>query len=368
MKDQQLQLSGATLAPQPNRQQGLAFNTLAPSGQYSYQQIFYGPNLGVDPSNKPKALDVTFDGARLATQNKPHFTSGRYNYHYDLTCVASGKAALAEGGSTQVDATQGCMNQWMSNGVWKMRVLKVMPFPEGAAAANQGGWSVVQEWVNVTHGKVFPGGLPDIGNRVAPTNVSDEFLATKGGNNASTFNTVGGFHLGARNVPFAPGEPYTFSQLIAWNPLDPADTPTRLLVTFDVTSQNAEKLSIPVPRYRNPANFRINLACGGKVVSAPGVNALQSPPPQPASAAAPQRMASAQMPSGGRTPNVDPCAMLSAPDVASALGVGVRSLGTAQRPSPDECAWPVAARAGAPAQNVVLVMQNVPPAKPHCHG
>ena len=373
MKDEQLQLSTGTLTAEGHRQEGLAFNTLAPSGEYSYTQTFFGPNNTVDPADKPRALEISFDGAKLATMNKPHFTSKQYNFHYDLNCVASGAAAQAQGGSTQLAATQGCMNQWMSNGVWKMRVLSVGPNPLGATANNQYGWRIKQEWVNVTHGKVYPGGLPDVGNHVAPTNVSDEFLATKSGNNGSSFNMAGGFALGARNIPFLPGEPYVFEQLIVWSPFDAADTPTRLLVTFDTTTQSKVKLSIPVPRYRMPANFRINLTCGGSVVSAPDVPAVQqsSPPPQlsqTTSAAQSQSVASAQTRSSGTNLKVDPCAMLSASDVGSALGVGVRTLGAAQHPSPNECEWAIASHGSAPARNVMLVMQSVQATKAPCRG
>lgn len=351
MKDEQLVTSAQTLAAEEHRQQGLSYNTFAPSGEFTYTQTFYGPNATVSPSDKPKALDVTFDGAKLAAiSNKPHFTSKQYNLHYDLSCVASGAAAQAQGGSSQLAAGEGCMNQWMSNGVWKMRVLGVSPNPPGATAANQYGWRVRQEWVNVTHGKVYPGVLPDVPNRVAPTNVSDEYLATKSGNNASSFNTVGGFALGSRNVPFAPGVPYTFDQLIVWSPFDASDTPTRLLVTFNTAAQNKVHLPIAVPHYKNPANFRINLTCGGTVASTQQQNAQQaSPPPAPSAA------------------KMDPCAMLGAPDVASALGVGVQSIGAAQHPSANECAWGVASHAGAPARNVLLVVEPVAQ-KSACHG
>jgi hypothetical protein len=298
--------------------------------------------------------------------NKPHFSSRQYDFHYNLNCVASGAAAQAQGGSTQLSATEGCMNQWMSNGVWKMRVLAVGPNPAGADAKSQLGWRVKQEWVNITHGKVYPGVLPDVPDKVAPTNVSDEFLATKSGNNASSANTAGGLALGGRNIPFAPGVPYTFEQLIVWSPFDPADVPTRLLVTFDVSKQDAVHLPIAVPHYRKPANFRINLGCGGTVTMASGVSAAQTPPPQPA--AQPQQAAATQNTPAASNSKVDPCAMLGAPDVASALNVGVRSIGTAQRPSANECAWSVASHAGAPAQNVVLVMQNVQAPKAACHG
>ncbi len=297
MKDEQLVLSSQTLVAEGHRQEGLAFNTLAPSGQYTYTQTFIGPNGTVNPSDKPKALEVAFDGAKLSTMNKPHFSTRQYNFHYNLNCVASGAAAQAQGGSRQIAGAQGCMNQWMTNGVWKMRVLSVGPNPPGAAAKDQYGWRVRQEWVNITHGKVYSGVLPDVPNRVAPTNVSDEFLATKGGNNASTSNTVGGFALGARDVPFVPGVPYTFEQLIVWTPFDPSDTPTRLLVTFNTAAQEKVKLPIPVPQYRKPANFRISLTCGGNVESAAGTQ--ESTQPQPA--AVPQQ--AAMTPSQGAEPS-----------------------------------------------------------------
>jgi hypothetical protein len=371
-----LALSNAALEAEGHNQEGLAYNTQAPSGQFTYTQVFYGPNMQVDPKDKPKALDIAFEGDKLATMsNKPHFSSRQYNFHYDLSCVASGAAAQAQGGSNQLAASEGCMNQWMSNGVWKMRVLAVTPFPVGAAAKDQIGWHVRQEWVNITHGKVYAGGLPDIPNRVAPTNVSDEFLATKNGNNASTFNTAGGFALDGRHIPFPPGVPYTFEQLIGWAPFDAADAPTRLLVTFDTATQDKLKMAIPVPHYRKPANFRISLTCGGTVTMAPGWETLHTPEPSQPAAAQPatqtaaqsQQVATAQAPSNRSNSKVDPCAMLSQNDVASALGVGARSIGTAQHPSANECAWAVASHAGAPAQNVVLVMQQVQATKT-CRG
>lgn len=367
LKDEALQLSGTALTGEEHRQQMLAFNTMSPSGELTYTQTFFGPNMSVDPNDKPKTLDVTFDNAAVSQSNKPHFTSRQYNFHYRLDCVASGASAQAEGGSSQVTATSGCMNQWMSNGVWKMRVLAVFPNPVGAQAKDQNGWRVRQEWVNISHGKVYPGVLPDAGNRVSPTNVSDEFLATQNGNNASTFNVVGGFALGARNVPFAPNEPYTFEQLIAGGNLSPSDAPTRLLVTFDSTSQRKVKLPYAVPQYRTPANFRISLTCGGTVTMAPGANALPGAPPAQPAAAAPQQVAAVPAPPAGSNLKFDPCGMLGAPDVASALGVGVSSLGTARRPSPNECAWAVASHAGAPARSVLLMMQPVQEAKT-CRG
>ena len=355
-KDQYVHLSSSALEVEEHNSQTLVFNTMAPSGQLTYTATFFGPGMRVDPNDKPKAVDVTFDGKVVANSNKPHFTSNQYNFHYNLGCVASGAAAQAQGGSSEIAGTNGCMNQWMSNGVWKMRVLAVVPNPHGAAAKDQNGWLIKQEWVNATPMKVYMGGLADQGQRVSPTNVSDEFLATKNGNNASSANVVGGFAWGPRGTPFAPGEQRTFEQLIAGGGLDPADAPVRLIVTFDTDTQKKTKLSIPVPQYRMPANFRISLLCGGAVTMAPGWDTLHT-----------QQVASAQAPpNGGSNLKVDPCAMLGAPDVATALGVGVASIGAARHPSANECAWSVASHANGPARTVLLTMQPVQQVRP-CH-
>ncbi len=261
LQDQRLELQNGVITAKQSTSGsmsmgGVGSNTFAPAGEFTYKQVFYAGTA--DPANKPKGLEIMFNGTLLATlKSKPQFTTSKYNFHYNLGCVATGAAAQAEGGANQITATNGCMNQWMSNGVWKMRVTAIGPNPPNAAPKDQFGWLVTQDWVNISKRAVFPGGLGD-DDRTLPTNVSDEFLATQSGNNASSFNTVGGFHLGQRNVPFPPGSSYTFQQLFAWSPFDAIDKPTRLLVTFNAATQNA----LPnVPHYHNPANFRINLEC-----------------------------------------------------------------------------------------------------------
>lgn len=236
--------------------QGLSANGFAAAGQYTYKQIFIGDH--VDPSQKPTALDVRFDAAKLAQfKSRPQFTTAQYDYHFKLDCTATGVTAQAQGGSTQVTAREGCANQWMSNGIWKMRVT-------GVAAAHlspqdpsttQTGWLVSEEWVNATTRPLFPGVLPS--GHALETNVGDEFLVTKSGNNASSANAVGGLSQ-LTNHQFAPGATYTFQQLFVWSPFDAADLPERLLVTFDAKKQNA---LAGHPHYTTPANFRIDLTC-----------------------------------------------------------------------------------------------------------
>jgi hypothetical protein len=260
LKDQSLQLGNGVIKASDTTAASMSmavvgFNTMAPAGQLTYKQVFYRQN--VDPSDKPKSLDIVFNGAQLAQEpSKPQFTSAKYNFHFDLGCKATGAVANAEGGSNQINATSGCLNQWMSNGVWKMRATAIAAVPPDARPEDQNGWRVTQTWVNITNRKVWPGVLPS--GDEPQTNVSDEFLATQSGNNASSFNVAGGLYLGARNIAFTPGSSYTFSQLFGGGGLNGNDKPVRLLVTFNTAIQNA--LS-GAPHYKLPANFRIDLTC-----------------------------------------------------------------------------------------------------------
>ncbi|HLJ83587.1 MAG TPA: hypothetical protein VKT51_05385 [Candidatus Eremiobacteraceae bacterium] len=262
LQDQQLELSNGTTVAARGSTSGtlslgsVANNSFAPAGQYTYKQIFLVDNL--DPSNKPKAADILFNGSLLSQmKDKPQFTSSKYDFRFKLDCTATGAAAQAQGGSTQIAAIAGCMNQWVSNGVWKMRVTAVNPNqPTG-----QFGWFVVQEWQNVSNRRLYPGGLPDmahVGGPVYQSNVTDEYLVTQSGNNASSANSVG--DLGALwNHVFDQGATWSFQQGFYWSPFDPSDKPVRFLATFDTKAQNA----LPnAPHYKRlPANFRIDLTC-----------------------------------------------------------------------------------------------------------
>jgi hypothetical protein len=260
LKDQSLQLGNGVITALETTagsmsQAIVGNNTMAPAGQLTYKQIFYRQN--VDPADKPKSIDIVFNGAQLAQlTSKPQFTTAKYNFHFNLGCTATGALANAEGGSNQINATPGCLNQWMSNGVWKMRATAFSAVPPDAKPEDQYGWRVTQTWVNITNRTIWPGALPS-GDQ-PPTNVSDEFLATASGNNASSFNVVGGFSLGSRNVAFPPNSSYTFSQLFGGGGLNGNDKPVRLLVTFNTKIQNA----LPgAPHYHMPANFRIDRSC-----------------------------------------------------------------------------------------------------------
>jgi len=266
LQDQTLELENGTFTARGTTGGTLSLgsilnNSFPPAGEFTYQQIFLAPNLNADPSNKPKDVLITFNDSQLAQdKTRPHFTTSRYNFRFKLDCVATGAAANAEGGSNQLAAVTGCMNQWMSNGIWKMRVTSIGTYPATLnKPSDQFGWLVTQTWVNASGRGIVSRGYCDQCPKFAGTNVTDEFLATQGGKSASAANVAGGFHLGAKpNTDWSPGESWTFQQLFSWGNFDPIDKPIRLLVTFDDKTQNATP---GVPHYHKPADFRIDLTC-----------------------------------------------------------------------------------------------------------
>src|SRR5579864_460471 len=259
LKDQTLELGNGSITASQTTGGNLSLqtvtnNNMAPSGQLTYRQVFLASNLNADPSNKPKGLQITFNGTQLAQQtSKPQFTSSKYNFHFNLGCTATGAAANAEGGSSEVAANEGCLNQWMSNSIWRMRVTALSPYPPDAKPEDQTGWNVTQTWVNMTARKVQP-----LSIGAMPSNVTDEFIATQSGNNVSSASVAGGLSMSFRFHVFQPHESYTFTQLFLGGGLNGNDKPVRVLVLFDTATQN----KLPgVPHYHLPANFRINLTC-----------------------------------------------------------------------------------------------------------
>ena len=262
LKDQTLELGNGSITASQTTGGNLSLqtvtnNNMAPSGQLTYRQFFLASTLNADPSNKPKGLQITFNGTQLAQQtSKPQFTTSKYNFHFNLGCTAAGAAANAEGGSNQIAANEGCLNQWMSNSIWRMRVTAFSPYPPDAKPQDQTGWNITQTWVNMTARKVQPGNL--YGGETVPSNVTDEFIATQNGNNVSSASVAGGLSMSFRLHVFQPHESYTLTQLFLGGGLNGSDKPIRVLVLFDTATQN--KLS-GVPHYHMPANFRINLTC-----------------------------------------------------------------------------------------------------------
>jgi hypothetical protein len=233
----------------------VAYHDFAPSAQFTYVQIFLAPT--VDPSNKPKALDITFDGAKLAALKAAGargfhawFTTSKYDFHFDLTCTATGAAAQAQGGSTEIAAVPGCMNQWVANGIWRVRATAIGPDNNGDPTSPQIGWMVTEEWTNLTHQPLEPSDTLD----------TDQHLIMASGNDVASSNTTG-TSLNQQQLDFhtiAPGTTFTYQQRFRWANFSADDKPVKMLFTFDAAT---EAKNPNRPHYTSPADFRIDLTC-----------------------------------------------------------------------------------------------------------
>jgi hypothetical protein len=253
MKDQVLQLEdGTSIAASASNtgvlsMTGVSSHAFAPAAQFTYLQLFR--TAGLKPAVKPKALTITFDGARLAQfKSRPQFTTARYNFRIKLDCKASGEQA-AQGGSYQIAGTQGCVNQWMSNGVWRVRATAIGPDNNGGGP--QIGWMITEDWASLVNRPLAPG----------DTNVTDQQLVLASGNTIASSNSAGTqmnwMQLTTRT--FAPRSLFTYQQRFRMSSFNASDKPVKLIVTFDA---NKEKLFTHMPQYKViPPNFRIGLTC-----------------------------------------------------------------------------------------------------------
>lgn len=168
--------------------------------------------------------------------------------------IAEAAPSQAQGGSTQAPAQDGCMNQWMFNGVWRVRVTNVAFHPAGDAV---NGWDVTMQWAN---GTSYAGISP------VDTRKQDLVLGLANGDTLTATDTTRG-SLNQQQLDFhtfpASGQ-FTYTQsFLTGTTLDPSNKPVKLLVTFDVTAYRAAAGSsakfwkLKTPGY----NYRINLTC-----------------------------------------------------------------------------------------------------------
>src|SRR5579864_307718 len=107
--------------------------------------------------------------------------------------------------------SEGCMNQWMFNGVWRVRVTKVEPFMDGA---QQAGWQVTESWRNGTRQEISPGDSLE----------KDQVLALEDGSSiaASTTNT-GSMSMGVMaSHSLAQAAQFTYIQVFRAANVNPA--------------------------------------------------------------------------------------------------------------------------------------------------
>lgn len=170
-----------------------------------------------------------------------------------LLPLQAAAATQAQGGSTQVAAQSGCMNQWLFNGMWRVRVTNVAQMPAGDVS----GWNVTMQWAN---GTSFAGVAP------VDTMKQDLVLALANGDTLTATDSTRG-SLNQQQLDFhtfpASGQ-FTYTQMFTAPSVDPNNKPVKLLVTFDVPKYRAAHPanSAKYWRQKTPAyNYRIDLTC-----------------------------------------------------------------------------------------------------------
>lgn len=148
------------------------------------------------------------------------------------------------------------MNQWMFNGVWRVRVTNVAPIPAGDVS----GWNVSMQWAN---------GTSMAGITPVDTMKQDLVLALQNGDTLTATDTSTG-NLNQQQLDFhtfpASGQ-FTYTQkflMPAGQTADANNKPVKLLVTFDVQKYRAAHPAgtakfwkMKTPGY----NYRIDLTC-----------------------------------------------------------------------------------------------------------
>lgn len=228
--------------------QDVLYHQFPAAAQYTHQQKFIATG-SFDPSVKPAAVIIPFDIARQAERkDAPQYSVKPADYKIKLDCTAT-EQQQAQGGSFEIPAQEGCINQWLANGLWKMRVTKV-----GAEmdAGSQVGWEVVQDWLNMSKSKLAPGNAF----------MGDEQLVLSNGDTVSSSNTTITTLKAQRLVGHTtdPGKSFTYVQNFRYfrPAFDPSNQPIRILIVFD---EAAYKYFVGKPMPVIPANFRISFDC-----------------------------------------------------------------------------------------------------------
>jgi len=174
-----------------------------------------------------------------------------------LPLAPAASAATNEGGAQQVGAQSGCMNKWMFDGMWRVRVTKVVYAP--ATASDSNAWQVTMQWGN---------GTTIASLRPTDSLKGDLVIALKDGDTMSasdtTYGTLDEQKLDYHAFP-ASGQ-FTFTQPFrSANPLDQTNPPAKLLITFDVAKYRSYHPGGSGQLWRQKTvspNFRIDLTCG----------------------------------------------------------------------------------------------------------
>lgn len=162
-------------------------------------------------------------------------------------------ALNAPGGANQQVALEGCRNEWLFNGIWRMRVTGVTPIKDDGRGGWPG-WGVTVEWRNGTSAVVnlSKTGI-EKGTGLAFTN-GDTWANSEG--SAWVDAIFKDIVQGAANI-----YQYRFWLPDAGNKSAPLPTPDKLVITVD-PNQLRNWPSLSAIRYAtNNPSFRVNLRC-----------------------------------------------------------------------------------------------------------
>ncbi|WP_027891569.1 hypothetical protein [Calidithermus chliarophilus] len=145
--------------------------------------------------------------------------------------------AQGQGGANQVAALEGCVNEWLFNGIWRFRVLSLEPLPAGG----RGGWKARVELRNGTTANSAA---------LAGTGWQGLMLVLDDG------NTLESQYVEMRDKPFAQGTGLV--QEAVFYSDDTAKTPTKLLLLLDPKKMNT---SLKIRYSVADPSFRVRLDC-----------------------------------------------------------------------------------------------------------
>jgi len=166
------------------------------------------------------------------------------------------KAALAApGGANQAVSVEGCMNEWLFNGIWRLRVTSVKP-TTNPGTGNSPGWQVTAEFRNGTKvlTSLYRTGVEKGVSAVFP----DGNTMAHGSNGLSSAWTDAIF----KEIPQGAGAVVSFNYWLPTDAAGPGAAPVKFLVPVDVSAlrRGGSDLYKKVSYAASP-NFRVDLTC-----------------------------------------------------------------------------------------------------------
>ena len=152
-------------------------------------------------------------------------------------------APAIEGGANQNAALEGCINEWLFDGVWRFRATSLEAFKDG----DRSGWRVAAELRNGTKvNNIALGGTGFAGLQLA----------------LSDGNQIGVYNVTDLDVPVAQGASIRASLVFYSDDPNEARTPTKLLLLLKPSASDVSVLRSAGGSYStSDPSFRVKLDC-----------------------------------------------------------------------------------------------------------